>query len=247
MIGEAAGRRRARVAVTRTAIDAAELLDALIGCGLDAVGVPLIDIVPPRDGGEELVDSIEALESDDWLIVLSPNGARAVVDLVADDVNVGVVGSRTAAVFEERGRAVDLVADPPTAVDLAKRLLEVIDERRTRVLIAQAESGLPDVHDALVAAGVRVERVVTYRNIEPASAAADVVAAGVLDAVIFASPSAVDRWFHHRGADPGLAVAFGPTTARAATERGFTVVTARAPTVDGVAEATLTALDQVDS
>ncbi len=71
------------------------------------------------------------------------------------------------------------------------------------------------------------------------------IASGTIGAVTFASPSAVDELEHALGKDDfdrllsaAAAVAIGPTTARALTDRGHTPALAESATLQGLAHAT---------
>ncbi|MEI7546590.1 MAG: uroporphyrinogen-III synthase, partial [Actinomycetota bacterium] len=68
-----------RVVVTRAGEQAAALVDLLLERGAVPVLVPMIEIVPDDAG----VDLLMALDPStfDWLVVTSPNAARAYVRL----------------------------------------------------------------------------------------------------------------------------------------------------------------------
>lgn len=57
------------------------------------------------------------------------------------------------------------------------------------------------------------------------------------DLVVFASPSAVERYADNVGAQPNRAVCIGGLTASTATERGFMVTVAEAPNVAAIIDA----------
>jgi uroporphyrinogen III methyltransferase/synthase len=99
------------------------------------------------------------------------------------------------------------------------------------VLVPRAAEGRPELVDGLRAAGAEVVAPVAYRTVlaAPGSLAAlgTLLAAGRIDAVTFASPSAVHGVVAGLGADAGLLGgvllgAIGPTTAEALRAAGFT-------------------------
>jgi uroporphyrinogen-III synthase/uroporphyrinogen III methyltransferase/synthase len=98
------------------------------------------------------------------------------------------------------------------------------------VLVPRAADGRPELIDGLRAAGAEVVAPVAYRTVRaaPGSLAAlgVLLSAGRIDAVTFASPSAVHGVVEGLGVDVGrlagvLLAAIGPTTAEALREAGF--------------------------
>ncbi len=230
MSGRLAGRR---VVVTRSRAQAAPLIKAVEAEGGESVAVPLLQIVPPDDGGAALRNQLGQLGADDWLVVLSPNGARAVLDAATAidswDGLLAVVGATTLSVFEAAGRSVELVADPASAAGLLTQLPNLVGDGR--VLVAQAEGGRPELVDGLRNLGIDVVRVPAYRNVEPAAAASAIAALDAIDVVMFTSPSAVRRWVRNGGPTTVPAASIGPTTTAEAESFGFVVVTSEAPDV----------------
>lgn len=225
-----------RVVVTRAKPQAAGLVAEIERLGGVAITLPLLKIVDAEDDGVALAESLGRLGEDDWLVVLSPNGARRVV--AATDQPRGsrlaAIASGTAAVFENGEWTVDLVPDVASSVGLLAAFSEVqIDGR---VLIAQAEVGRTELADGLGARGVDVEVVAAYRNVMPPIDGDVAMAAADSDTIVFASPSAVERYTTHVGLIPTNAVCIGSVTAATATEAGFEVTTAAAPTVEAIVE-----------
>jgi uroporphyrinogen-III synthase len=119
----------------------------------------------------------------------------------------------------------------------------------TRILFPASSRALPTIAAGLKQLGAEVIQVEAYRT--ESSSALDVencrswIARGSIGAVTFASPSAVDELEHALGKDDfdrllsaAAAVAIGPTTARALTERGHTPALAESATVQGRAHTT---------
>jgi len=230
-----------RIAVTRP--DAGELGRTLTELGADVVHVPLIEIADPADGGAALADALDRLESFDWLVVTSANAARRVGAAVASvpRVRVAAVGSRTAKVLAKLAeRAVDVVPD----VQRVEGLLAAFPSEPSHVLVAQADRAGPALADGLTAAGHDVESVVAYRTVGRTPSDNERSALNGLDAVVFASGSAVAAWCDAGALElPSVVVAIGPSTERAARRRGVAVThTASAPTASSLSAVLVDAL-----
>jgi uroporphyrinogen-III synthase len=120
---------------------------------------------------------------------------------------------------------------------------------RSRILYPASSRALPTIAAGLTQLGAEVIQVEAYRT--ESSNALDVehcrswIARGSIGAVTFASPSAVDELEHALGKDDfdrllsaAPAVAIGPTTAKALTERGHTPALAESATLQGLAHTT---------
>ena len=222
-----------RVVVTRAVAQAQPLIDSIEQLGGVAIALPLLEIRDAADGGTALRQELAALRRDDWLVVLSPNGAQRIVHHIApNSCRLAVVASGTAAVFEAEGWVVELTP----AVASSQGLLDALSgvDVEGRVVIAQAEHGRPLLSDGLRRQGLDVRVVQAYRNLAPSVVASAVDAARVADTVVFASPSAVARYVDIVGIEPSVAVCIGAVTAEAAEAAGFEVVAAAAPTLDAL-------------
>ena len=226
-----------RVVVTRAAPQGAPLVSALEAAGAIPVNLPLLEILDATDGGEALRKAVTQLVASDWLVVLSPNGARRVVGLSLPSTvpNLAVLAGGTGRVFAQAGWPANLIPE----VASSKGLLEAFTDVAFygRVLIAQAEVGRSELADGLRARGVEVEVVAAYRNVMPELDASAVVAAADADVVVFASPSAVDRYVEHVALTPKRAVCIGAVTAEAARGFGFDVEVSKAPAIDAIVRA----------
>ena len=222
-----------QIVVTRANAQAEALSDAIEEAGGSTISLPLLKIVEVEDGGSGLRETLATLTVDDWLVVLSPNGAKRVVDLVAANTcYLGVIAAGTAKVFEDAGWTVHLRPDMASS----EGLLSAFEPIRVagRVLIAQAEVGRTVLADGLRDRGLDVSVVAAYRNVMPALSDDAVVRARSADTVVFASPSAVDRYVEHVGAEPRRAVCIGGITAATALSAGFDVRIAPEPTVAAI-------------
>lgn len=224
--------------VTRAVPQAEPLVAAIRAGDGQAIELPLLEIVEPEDEGAALRDALAELREGDWLVVLSPNGARRVVEhaeaalLTPGACSIAVIASGTGAVLEAAGWTVHLRPDAASS----EGLLSAFDTITIhgRVLIAQAETGRTVLADGLVERGVEVQTVTAYRNVMPALDPDAVVAARAADTVVFASPSAVDRYVAHVGVEPRAAVCIGGVTAASAMAAGFDITIAPEPTLDAI-------------
>lgn len=210
-----------RVALTRP--DAGELGERLAELGATVVHVPLIEIGEAADGGAALRDALARLDRFDWLVVTSANGARRVGVAAADHatLRLAAVGPTSAATLAAgAGRPVDLV---PT-VARAEGLLAEFPPAPTDVLLVQADRARPLLADGLAAVGHRVESVTGYRTVSRRPTSLEREQLRSVDAVVFASGSAVAGWVDALGTTvPAVVVALGPVTAGAARSLGVAV------------------------
>lgn len=223
-----------KIVVTRAVPQAAPLLDALANSGATTIALPLLEIVDAEDDGAALREAVAQLGATDWLVVLSPNGARRIVELTlpVERPQLAVIAGGTGRVFADAGWSADLLPEVASSIGLLDAFADTTFAGR--VLIAQAEVGRPELADGLALRGVDVEVVSAYRNVMPDLDPASVSSAQQADAVVFASPSAVDRYIANVGAAPKSAVCIGAVTGETAVAAGFDVITCGAPTIDAI-------------
>lgn len=217
-------------------------LDALLKeRGAHPVSYPCIDIAPPLDP-TPLGEAVRKVTSGgfEWLVFTSTNAVEAVDDLMhrldipaADlsGVSVAAVGPGTAAVMRDRlGIDADLIPEEYVAESLAEQLLA---RHAQHVLVPQADRARDTLVRILSAADVDVTTVTAYRTV-PGTGGDDVpflLRSGRIDAVVFASPSAVKnmaaRFAQEDGAWDDLneicVACIGPVTAQAAHRLGLQV------------------------
>jgi uroporphyrinogen-III synthase len=182
-------------------------------------------------------------------------------------VGIAAVGQATAQVLRQRGWSVDLLPTEANAAALVEAFAAEASEpanpapaARTgaasgqplsgrRVLFPASSRALPTLAAGLTQLGAEVRQVEAYRTESSATLNLDAcrswIARGGIGAVTFASPSAVDELEHALGKDDfdrllssAAAVAIGPTTARALTNRGHTPTLAESATLRGLAHTT---------
>lgn len=245
------GGRAPRVLVTRAAGQALDLIASLRSAGLEPVHVPAIAIeVEPAHG--HLDRAVGSLQTDDWVVVTSANGARAILTAVEriltepGSLRWAAIGPATSKVLEGAGVEITFRPSRRHARAMAAELPLRAGER---VLLVRGDLADGDVAGHLRLRGATVEDVVAYQTVEgPETSRAALrraVADGPFDAVVLTSGSTV-RGIVALAPAAGLdvssipAVCIGPETARAAGDAGFRVV-AVAPHQDAATLARTTA------
>jgi len=222
----------ATIVVTRSRPQAQELIAAIEAAGGRPIGLALLEIRDALDGGNALTESIENATPDDWLVVLSRNAAIRLPEGARFPGRIAAIGSGTASTLVDRGWSVDLVPEVASSRGLLAAFGEF--EIGGRVVIAQAEGGRPELAEGLAERGIDVRSVHTYRNEMPEIDAVTSSQARLADLVVFASPTAAQRYAEHVGISPSRAVCIGEVTADTARARGFDVNVATAPTIDAI-------------
>jgi len=240
------------VAVTRGR-GGEDLLSArLRELGARVLDVPSIAAAPPESWAE-LDAALTHLDQFDWIAFASVTAVDAtlsrIVTLGMAPPSVGTrlaaVGKATADRLQERLRAPDLVPESATGAALAAAMAPHV--RGRRVLVPRAAEGRPELVDGLVQAGAEVTAAACYRTVAASAPAlaplGEALLDGTVDAVAFASPSAVRSVVAALGAraamlDRCALAAIGPTTAAALQEAGLRVtVTPSTSTAADLAEA----------
>jgi uroporphyrinogen III methyltransferase/synthase len=210
----------------------------------------VVQISPPLDP-KPLVRALDNLAQYDWIIFSSPRAVAAVTDRVArppEGVRVAAVGESTAQSLLEEGWPVDLLPRESGSESLVATFSRADFAHGAEVLFPASSIARTTIPDGLTDLGARVDRVVAYET-TAASLEGDVCLAdadsGGLDAVTFASPSAVTGLRKVLGDDSFArilarvpAVAIGPTTAAALHETGVAPTAVADPsTLDGLVAA----------
>lgn len=236
------GGRRARLAggrrvlVTRPTEQGRRLAARLAEHGIEGIVVPAIEIELAPPGGP-LDEVIRRLSDYDWVVVTSANGARA-ARLAADRVGVQVSTGRWAGVGDLTARALRAAGahdvwlpSVATGEALAAELPLGAGERVLLVRGSLADEMLPR---RLRERQAEVVEVPAYSTREaPGSsrtALEEALAGGPVDAVLFASPSAVRGLIALAGTDLDVAVralpaiCIGSTTATAVRDAGLALL-----------------------
>lgn len=241
-----------RVVTTRGASGDERLRTLLEAAGAEVLAWPTSEYPPPRDP-RPLEAARARPDRFDWVVFTSARAVAAVGDGAEPrpgspppTPRVAVVGPATARAAAEAGWAVAVEGRGPGARGLAGEVAATFPLVGARVLFPAASGAAPTVEEEFAALGARVTRVEAYRTVVTPPPAARVradLAAG-LDAVTFASPSAVEAVDRALGGEMagGLAgltiVCIGPTTATALARRGVSNVrVAATATLEGMVEA----------
>jgi uroporphyrinogen-III synthase len=258
----ATDREPKRVVVTRSEASDGPLSSELRNLGLPVLLWPAVSVELTEPG--PLEEALAHITSFQWIVFASRHAVAAVTALRATPpagVKIAAVGQATAQVLRQRGWPVDLLPSESNAAALvdtfaaegglgaAPRSDDANTSLRPRILYPASSRALPTIAAGLTQLGAEVIQVEAYRT--ESSNALDVedcrswIARGTIGAVTFASPSAVDELEHALGKDDfdrllsaAPAVAIGPTTAKALTERGHTPALAESATLQGLAHTT---------
>jgi uroporphyrinogen-III synthase len=235
-MGDSGVLRGRRVAVTRPRERMAGLVAALETLGAEVLAAPAIAVAPPPSWAP-LDDALARLATFDWVAFTSAAAVDAVADRLGaslgaplgDGPRVAAVGAATARAARARLGRVDLVPAVHAADALAAAMPRAWGARVLFPAADRARDALPAV---LRARGATVERVVAYRTLpappDALALPAAHAAAGTLDAVLLASPSAAGAIARACGAalraerGPRV-VCIGPATAGACAALGVRV------------------------
>lgn len=243
------------IAVTRGEGPEGPLTRILSGRGARVLQWGSITFAPPEDP-KPLRDALETISTFDWVYFSSPRAVDAVVDQRPSHppgLKTVVVGPSTAGVLAEAGWPVDRLPPEPTGAGVVDSFRRAGDAPGARIFFPASEGAREEVPQGLTGLGAEVHRVTAYRMVTlplNAPACAEALEAGEVQAVTFASPSAM------QGLKAGLgselfdllvnevpAAAMGPTTASALRDEGWQRVTvAEEPTLVGLADAALRAV-----
>lgn len=242
-----------RIVVTRAREQASQLVAQLAELGADTVEVPAIEVREASDGGLALCGAVRALHAYDWLVVTSPNGARALLVALRTEgldaralggVKIAAIGPGTAEVLATGNVLADLLPPRYVAESLVEAFPDPPTDRegrtRGRVLLARAAVARDVLPEGLRARGWAVDVVEAYRTeavaLEPEAQAKLAEA----DMVTFTSSSTVTRFLEAAGTGnvPPVVAAIGPITAETARKRGLHVdIEASVHTIDGLVDA----------
>lgn len=230
-----------RIALTRPATASADWRARLEALGAEVVELPLIKV--SKDVNlHTLAEVFQELTQYEWLVFTSVNGVKYFFEefhRVFDDirsvgmVRIAVVGEATAAAVREQHLRVDLQPKKATAEELAKELLGRESLDSAKILVVTGNQNREILVEKLHEARAIVDTLPVYKT-EGTDLAADPLAGDFrtkgADAILFASPSAVQSFFDQAGAlklaakaRKPLAGSIGPTTTAAMKQLGLPV------------------------
>jgi uroporphyrinogen III methyltransferase/synthase len=226
-----------RVLVTRSRSQASTLLELLRAEGATPVELPAIEIERRADP-VAVRSAIEALGSGKygWTIFTSTNAVEVFFDLLSDEGAdarafagslICAIGAATARALKQRGLIADLVPTDASSEGVVGGIRRAIAGQS--VLLPRAEGGREALPDGLRAAGATVDELTLYLSAAPAEPPADaleLVRAGKIDAVTFASSSTVKNLAKLLGDDfsalrEATIACIGPSTAETAETMGL--------------------------
>jgi uroporphyrinogen III methyltransferase/synthase len=218
-----------RVVVTRASAQASGLRDALAARGAEVLELPALR-VEPLDAAP-LAAAVRRLADYEWIVLTSQNAVALLWDALraaAMDaralarLRIACVGATTSEALLARGLAADVVPPRFVAEAVLDALAARTDVRGARVLYVAAEGARAVLPDGMRALGCTVDVVTAYRTVTDGAGAEELRAAlahGAVDAVTFASASAVRGYVDAVGAELARrapAATIGPVTTEAA-------------------------------
>lgn len=237
---------------------------ALTDAGAAVAELPLIAITfQPEDAA--LAEVLEGMGEYDWAVFTSANGVRGFFDRFFErfsDIRA-VGGTRFACVGPATERQLrsyhlhsDLTAAHSDARALGQELIEKHDVENQKILVVTGSLNSPELPRLLADGGMAIVDTLrvyaTEQNPVGASPEAAEFRRRGADAIVFASPSAVESFVHQAaslrpdvGARQPKAVAVGNTTADALRRAGIPLAaTASAPTAVAIRDAVISALSR---
>lgn len=213
-----------KLLITRGLKQSERLSERLTREGNEVFCLPLIEIVPPADGGAALQSAVTRLAEYDWLILTSQNTVWAVEPLIRTwpaSLEIAAAGPKTAAELKKLGK----VAFYPEKNFGAEGLIEFFQQQNIsgkKILYPRSSLGREELVEALQALGASVEVIEAYQTRPSSVTAHDIfglIHQGV-KSVLFFSPSQVARFFELiRPNDERIRhlewIPIGPTTSRA--------------------------------
>jgi len=224
------------IVVTRGKGDSDALGDGLRSLGATVRELPSIVCGPPESWGP-LDAALRALDGFDWVVFASGNGVERTLERMAalgvppaalGARRLAAVGPATAARLAREVRPPDFVPAEAKGEALAAEIAPRV--RGQKVLLPRAADGRPELPAGLAAAGAILSAPDAYRTVaappEALRPLAGWIARGEVDAVAFASPSAVRAVVAGLGSERDalrsvLLAAIGPTTAAALRDAGL--------------------------
>jgi uroporphyrinogen III methyltransferase/synthase len=224
-----------RIVVTRAREQSDVLANPLRERGADVLEIPVIKIVAPKKK-DPIKEAIQSLNSYDWLVFTSPNGASEFFKLFFQlhqdlrdigGVRIAAVGPATARKVMEYRLQVDAMPEDYVSKNIIDAIGQIQSIENLRILLLRAEVANPELPKALEDMGGIVDDVACYQTVaekeDPQGSSARLLEDGA-DWITFTSGSTVEH-FHARFDLPKLLARFpsiklasiGPETTKALT------------------------------
>lgn len=242
-----------RVVVTRASAQAGALRGALDALGAEVLELSALRIVPLDP--EPLREALDRIDEYDWIVFTSQNAVALLWEslrVAGRDARalagrkLACVGRATADALRARGLVAEVVPERFVAEGVLEALDLRDDVRGRRMLYVAAEGARDALPEGLANRGCTVDVVPVYRTASDGAGSAalrEALAAGRIDAVTFASASAVRGYVDAVGAELARrapAVSIGPVTSDAVRAAGIPLGgEATQASITGLAEATV--------
>ncbi|MCL2632225.1 MAG: uroporphyrinogen-III C-methyltransferase [Coriobacteriia bacterium] len=186
-----------RVLVPRVKSGKSRLVARLADLGAQVTQMQVAELKPLTAAREQLADALREIEQYSWLVLTSEYGVQVLFDTllqtefdirVLGKMKVTCVGAETAKSLLRYGIRADYIPSEYNSLALSEGLISKLSSS-DKVLIARAESGAPDLPDALRKTGINYTDLALYRSVPVVGARTDDVTG--YDFVIFTSSSAV--------------------------------------------------------
>lgn len=248
---------RETVLVTRPLAQSSEITRLLEERGATVVHCATIQITPPASW-DAIDQAIAKIETYDWLVFTSANGAKFFFDRVAEVRSSGfqqpghqsicAIGPATANAIDLAGARVDLLVTESRAEGV---LLEIVERVGGEDAIAGLRFLLPAARHArellqveLRKLGAQLDAVEAYQTVIPTVDVRALFLRHKIGVITFTSPSTVRNFVTLVGADllavlqaDSMIACIGPVTTAAALEHGFKrIVQADAPNTQALVE-----------
>lgn len=241
------------ILVTRSAGQSSQFTTLLQQQGATVLEMPAIEITAPSNW-DALDQAIAALDSFDWLILTSTNGVDAFFERLAAQgqpidalsaTKIAVVGQKTAASLNKRGRQPDFIPPDFVADSMVEHFPE--DVQGLKILFPRVETGGREVLvKELSAKGAKVIEVAAYQSScakTMPSAVTTALQQGKIDIITFASSKTVACFHQLLNASlpispPLLLASIGPQTSATCQQLfGRVDIEAEDYTLDGLTQA----------
>ena len=255
---------RKTVLVTRPAAQSSEITRKLEELGATVLHCPTIEIASPVSW-DDIDRAIRAVDSYDWLVFTSANGANSFFSRFAKlreqafrkpaSQFICAIGPATARAIESAGARVDLLVKDSRAEGILREIVERLGSehaiRGLSFLIPCARYTRDFLPVELRRFGARVDAVEAYQTVKPTVDIGSLFQLYQISAITFTSPSTVSNFAKLIEADlldvlrrDMLACCIGPVTAAAAAEQGFKrIVQAESTSSNALAKAIATSLN----
>lgn len=250
-----------RIVITRPREQSLEWRLKFEALGANVIELPLIQV--SKDVNlDTLAEVFQELGGYEWIIFTSVNGVKFFFEeftRVFDDIRafglmrIAVVGEATAAAIREKHLRVEVQPKKANALELAQTLIERESMDSAKVLVITGNKNREELVAKLEEARAIVDCLPVYKT-EETDLAADPVATDFrqhgAEAILFASPSAVQSFFDQASAlklapkaKRPITGSIGPSTTAAMKQLGLPVdFEASAATLDSLVESLAKAL-----